>query len=314
MLEYIIVLLIISYFYIKSKIRACKEKKKYLSILITSDIHLSFENIEKLRNWKKKNNRKFNLILCPGDFCSLNSEQVLLQDSGYIEILNQLQKICKNVLYIPGNHDSKYLYDSIPGDCENPEEWEPLPVQALTDYTSKLGDRNIHNKYIKIHEKNLYVAGFGGAVDGYICDNKEQIEWPGFPYNDEQYGKGFTHLLNGWDRLKKSENDSLIILTHGGPAWIGTTTNNTKPYEEDKRVQSGSETVYELMSTPKYQESDKPLLWIHGHAHERRGMTDFGSIPVVNPGALTSGNFSILNLILKDEKWVIEDVEFHNLS
>jgi len=58
MLEYIIILLIFSYFYIKKKIEQNKEKKNKLSILIVSDVHLNFENISKLKEWTKKNNRK----------------------------------------------------------------------------------------------------------------------------------------------------------------------------------------------------------------------------------------------------------------
>jgi len=47
----------------------------------------------------------------------------------------------------------------------------------------------------------------------------------GFPYNDQQYGMGFTHLMNAWDRIKTSSSDALILLTHIGPAWIGKFNN-----------------------------------------------------------------------------------------
>jgi len=313
MLEYIIVLLILLYFYIKRKQKELQEKKKQLSILVTSDIHLSFENIEKLRNWVKKNNKKFDLIFNTGDFCNLSEEQLLQHDFGYSEIVNQLQNISKNVLYIPGNHDTKYLFDSIPADSENPEEWEPLPVKALTEYTSNLNERNIHNKYIKIHDKNLYVTGFGGSVDAFLYNNKDSIEWPGFPFNDVQYGKGFTHLMDAWNKIKKNENDSLIILTHVGPAWLSTSSKNGKPYSESDRIQGGSESSYELMSTPTYQNENAPLLWIHGHTHGGKGLTDFGSIPILNPGALCYGQFSVLNLKLNEDKWNIDTIEFHKL-
>jgi len=313
MLEYIIVLLILFCFYIKRKQKEYQEKKKKLSILVTSDIHLSFEDIDKLRNWVKKNKKNFDLILNTGDFCNLSEEEALQHDYGYVEILNQLKKISKNVLYIPGNHDSKYLFDSIPENHENPDEWEPLPVKALTDNKSQLNERNVHNKYIKIHEKNLYVTGFGGSVDGFLYSNRSSIEWPGFPFNEVQYGKAFYHLMNAWDKIKKDENDSLIILTHVGPAWLSTSSKNGKPYNENERIQGGSESSYELMSTPKYQNENRPLLWIHGHTHSGKGLTDFGTIPVLNPGALCYGQFSVLDLKLKNDKWVIENIEFHNL-
>jgi len=58
MLEYIIVLVIFAYFYIKRKLKQHEENKNLLSILITSDVHLSFENVLKLADWAKKNNRK----------------------------------------------------------------------------------------------------------------------------------------------------------------------------------------------------------------------------------------------------------------
>ncbi|ORX52550.1 Metallo-dependent phosphatase [Piromyces finnis] len=314
MLEYIIVLLIFSYFYIKRILKNKQEKKNCLSILIASDVHLSFENIKKLEKWTKKNNRKFDLILNPGDFCNLNEEQALAGDEGYLVVLEELKKISKNVLYIPGNHDSKYLFDSVPQDCENPEEWQPLPVQALTEYNSRLSDRNIHNKYVKIHEKNLYIAGFGGSIDAYLYSDKDKIEWPGFPFSEQQYGMGFSHLMNAWDKIKKNSNDALIILTHIGPAWIGTTAKHEKPYNENEKIQSGSEIAYNMMKTIKYQEKDTPLLWIHGHTHAGKGMTDFGTIPVVNPGGLCYGRFSVLNLKYSNDQWNIENVEFHSLK
>jgi len=314
MLEYIIVLLIFSYFYIKKKIAENKEKKNCISILIASDVHLTFEYVIKLREWTKKNKRKFDLILNPGDFCNLNEEQSLEGDDGYKVVINELQKISKNVLYIPGNHDSKYLYDSIPQDEENPEEWQPLPVQALTRYTNPLYDRNVHNKYVKIHEKNLYVTGFGGSVNAYLYADKDKIEWPGFPYTEEQYGRGFSHLINAWDKIKKEDYDSLILLTHIGPAWISTTSKHCKPYIDEDKIQSGSVSTYEIMRSIEYQEKKKPLLWIHGHTHAGKGMTDFGTIPIVNPGGLCYGQFSILNLKFSNNKWNIVDVEFHNLD
>jgi Icc-related predicted phosphoesterase len=313
MLEYIIVLLIFLCFYIKGNQKESHEMKNHLNILIVSDIHLSYENLEKLKNWVKKNKKKFDLIFDAGDFCNLEGEELLKKDYEYMDIVNQLQKISKNVLYIPGNHDTKYLFDSIPADSENPEEWEPLPVKVLNNYEKNLYERNIHNKIIKIHEKNLYVTGFGGSVDGYLFDNREIIEWPGFPFKDTEYGKGFTNLMNGWDKIKKDENDTLIILTHVGPALLRTTVENVKPINESNRIQTGSESSYALMSTPRYQNEDAPLLWIHGHAHSQKGLTDLGNIPVLNPGALCSGRFSVLNLSLKDDKWVIDNIEFHKL-
>jgi len=68
------------------------------------------------------------------------------------------------------------------------------------------------------------------------------------------------------------------------------------------------------MKSPKYQEEFTPLLWIHGHTHSGKGMTNFGTIPVVNPGGLCHGQFSILNLKFSNDKWMIENVEFHNLD
>ncbi|KAG4084368.1 Metallo-dependent phosphatase [Neocallimastix lanati (nom. inval.)] len=316
MLEYILVLLIFLFFYIKRKQKEYQERKKHISILVTSDIHLSFEDLERLRNWIKKNNKKFDLIFNAGDFCNLNKEQALEDDTGYLEIINQLQKISKNVLYIPGNHDTKYLFDSIPADFENPEEWKPLPVKALTHYEKNVNDRNIHNKFIKIHKKNLYVTGYGGSVDAFLYENKEKetLEWPGFPYNENEYGKGFTHLMNAWDKIKTSEKDKLIILSHIGPAYARTTIKNIQPLSERKRIQAGSESSYALMSSPKYQNEDIPLLWIHGHTHAGKGLTSLGNIPILNPGALCYGRFSILNLSLRDnDQWAIDNIEFHSL-
>jgi len=314
MLEYLIAFIIFLYFYIKKINKARQERKKILNILITSDIHLSFEYVEQLKKWIKKNNKKFDLILNPGDFCNLDENQVYGNDTGYQALLDRLRTISKNVLYIPGNHDTRMLYDSIPQDVENPDEWEPLPVMVSTNSVDNINERNIHNKFVKIHENNLYVAGFGGSIDAYLYENKEKVEWLGFPYTDEQYGKGLGHLMEAWDRIKKNEDNSLILLTHIGPAWISTTSKNCKPYNDNERIQSGSEAAYELMKSYKYQEINKPLLWIHGHTHAGKGMTDFGSIPILNPGGLCYGQFSILSLKYTDDnKWKIENIEFHNL-
>lgn len=88
---------------------------KELKILIVSDIHSSYENIEKCQNFLIEKNINIDLIICPGDISSLSNysdeKEVKESESNFIfllkdtinKVLIQLENICKKVYYIPGN-------------------------------------------------------------------------------------------------------------------------------------------------------------------------------------------------------------------
>ena len=46
----------------------------------------------------------------------------------------------------------------------------------------------------------------------------------------------------------------------------------------------------------QFAPKDLGKLLIHGHTHESRGMSQYQSTPIINPGAVSRGNFAILDL------------------
>ena len=60
------------------------------------------------------------------------------------------------------------------------------------------------------------------------------------------------------------------------------------------------------------------VCYIHGHSHASWGISQFGDVPVINPGALKYGRFAelILEQCMDDDgktRWNVQSVCFHQL-
>lgn len=99
---------------------------------------------------------------------------------------------------------------------------------------------NIHKKVIQLND-NLYIAGFGGSIPGYI--NNKEI-WEGYPYkNENEFKKEFNILTNKMLNKKKEINNiQYILFTHCGPQYSSTTID-WRNNDLNKSIQSGSKTL-----------------------------------------------------------------------
>jgi Icc-related predicted phosphoesterase len=62
---------------------------KKIKVLVVSDIHSSYENIEKCKEYISKNDIKLDLIICPGDLSCLknyNDEEDIKKSEGILII------------------------------------------------------------------------------------------------------------------------------------------------------------------------------------------------------------------------------------
>ncbi len=108
-----------------------------------------------------------------------------------------------------------------------------------------------------VEYKGYYVAGIGGI---------------GFRTNYER-------VLN---EIKCIDRDRLVVLSHY-PAY----GFNDKTYSG---VHAGLKELRDLIM------ECQPLLFIHGHIHEARGIARCGNTVIVNPGPLMHGYYSVIDI------------------
>jgi predicted phosphodiesterase len=124
------------------------DKKDKLSILIVSDTHENIDNLNKLVKECEKNLYIPDYIFLLGDIVTINQgeQDNEIKNEKYYKIINEslqiLEKISKNVIYIPGNHDPKTLFDN--------------------DNKIKFGNSsiNLHKKKYDLNN-NLLIIGIG---------------------------------------------------------------------------------------------------------------------------------------------------------
>jgi len=84
---------------------------KELDILLVSDIHKSYEYLERLKEWTIENKKLFDYIFCTGDMLKLKypetdqKEQIAKGEAELSAMIAFLENICLNVIYLGGNHD-----------------------------------------------------------------------------------------------------------------------------------------------------------------------------------------------------------------
>jgi len=130
--------------------------------------------------------------------------------------------------------------------------------------------KNIHGKTINLNKYKLH--GLGGS-------NKTPFHT--FIEFDEEE---IRNLLN-WDIDKP-----FILLSHTPP-------NGTKIDKVFLGRHVGSNVIRE------YILKKKPILSIHGHVHEARGIDKIGETTILNPGPLRNGYYAIIEF--KDETFKI---------
>jgi len=159
----------------------------------------------------------------------------------------------------------------VPGNCDN---------RRLLDLKELAGAINIHGKIVKINQ--LSIVGIGGSP---ITPFNTNIEFS----EDE-----FEAIIDGLE--KEIEPNKWILCAHSPP--YGTAVDLLF-----NGMHAGSRTIY------KFIEKSKPLVSIHGHIHEARGIDKIGNIPVVNPGPVRSKYYAIIEVTPSESSEVRIDLK-----
>jgi Icc-related predicted phosphoesterase len=129
---------------------------------------------------------------------------------------------------------------------------------------------------------------------------QEKLVYEGYPFTDDSEIK---------QQLQMTNPNPVLMLTHMGPAHVGTVDINRTPENAvNTRIQSGSHSILDVVVKVK------PTLLIHGHSHYSWGMSQLGSTTIINPGPLQRGRYAIVHLNQLDGKWLLKSVAFETLT
>ncbi|KAF2075661.1 hypothetical protein CYY_003034 [Polysphondylium violaceum] len=269
---------------------------KTIKLLIASDIHLSYKNIDALAQVVRDRNEKIDYVICPGDVCNFNPDNCNNDDmvreceDEMKKIMIALEAIHPNVLYVPGNHDAKTTL-LINGDTD---------ALKLSSHST-----NLHKSSIRIDD-SLVILGLGGSLPS--IRNGEN-HWVGYPYQKESELEKDLDQMVAHSQLTTNvkDDDRIILLSHSGPFNSGTTVDQVE--DPKNPIYSGSKSIN------TYLESNKSIfLNIHGHTHHSSGMGRVGKSFIVNPGSLRTGHYVLLTLEKYDNVlWRIKSTEFNRV-
>ncbi|KAJ9080262.1 hypothetical protein DSO57_1026877 [Entomophthora muscae] len=170
----------------------------------------------------------------------------------------------------------------------------------------------------------LILTGLGGSVDSTIFETPGTIYWKGFPYTEDQLQEKFKCLLSPQiEQQSETKNkdlafDSILLVTHSGPAY--TSTTDILYGKNHVHIQSGSVAMSSYLKQIKKESnlSSLPILaHIHGHSHNGLGLShQIPGHPTINPGALKNGKFihiSFQQQNQEDVPWKLNGIHFITL-
>ena len=269
---------------------------KEITIAIINDIHHNKESVQQLKKyWNQKKITADYIISC-GDFVSIKTDEQtdMTKVNPAIEEchehIHELETLCSNVLFVPGNHDPSYLFEN---NLNN--------HISLSEHSINL-HRNIH----RIRE-NLIVVGCGGCVPKTIEGKFKKV---GYPYKtDQEFQKDIETVLPSDGNVPNcSKEDNIILVTHCGPSCSHTSLE----FPPGKPIhQIGSDCLSQLIESKEYNQRITCLL--HGHAHDSQGFVQHYHVPIINPGAVKRNHcFCLITLRENDNEWIVVDVHFQN--
>ncbi|CAJ0830915.1 10117_t:CDS:2 [Entrophospora sp. SA101] len=206
----------------------------------------------------------------------------------------------KPLLYIPGNHDPDTSFTQSK-DQDNGGNNDDKKC------------KNMHNQTMQL-EPGLSIVGFGGSTNGVLKNSPGTVVWPAYPKDSESlFTKNLPNLLN------KVKDDDIILVTHVGPADVGTTNVDKFPLQSSLAISSGSLALHDfIMSSSPSSETNSSSLKhdiriinnIHGHSHWSFGLSHIGQTAIINPGAFEDGRFAILSMVkLRKDELIARDIE-----
>nr|CAG8452917.1 8732_t:CDS:2 [Entrophospora candida] len=202
------------------------------------------------------------------------------------------------------------------GDLVNCDYLTPLTTEKDQDNGGNNDDKkckNMHNQTMQL-EPGLSIVGFGGSTNGVLKNSPDTVVWPAYPRNSESlFTKNLPNLLN------KVKDDDIILVTHVGPADVGTTNVDKFPLQSSLAISSGSLALHDfIMSSSPSSETNSSSLKhdiriinnIHGHSHWSFGLSHIGQTAIINPGAFEDGRFAILSMVkLRKDELIARDIE-----
>lgn len=319
-----------------------EEATQTFRIVLISDLHRHGRRLNQITEWVLERNARIekmsngyaptewiNALLCLGDIgdlppnCqdpTLIAAELGICSSSFVIMSN----IAPKIVYVPGNHDPIPMFNSSNPPC--------LSISSI----------NAYKRWVRLGP-GIVVCGLGGTGPAQLDSDahspsghslEEQVAALQF---DSQYSPstkqsedippefatlGYPWLDNGSELgtapIPVSEVDpgeSVILLSHEGPAGSSTTTdfgcNDT-----EAPLAHGSEVVAELIRKGSSGDSQRHIVAaVHGSAHNSAGMATMGNVKIINPGALCEGSFSLLTLEKSpgDELWHVSDCRFIRL-
>ncbi|CAJ0753446.1 18853_t:CDS:2, partial [Entrophospora sp. SA101] len=211
-----------------------------------------------------------------------------------LTMINELRNLDKPLLYIPGNHD---------------------PDTSFTQSKDQdNGGNNDDKKCKNMHNQTMQLVGFGGSTNGVLKNSPGTVVWPAYPKDSESlFTKNLPNLLN------KVKDDDIILVTHVGPADVGTTNVDKFPLQSSLAISSGSLALHDfIMSSSPSSETNSSSFKhdiriinnIHGHSHWSFGLSHIGQTAIINPGAFEDGRFAILSMVkLRKDELIARDIE-----
>lgn len=165
----------------------------------------------------------------------------------------------------------------VPGDLDAPER---VFLQAAVNHEMVTPNVACVHRTFAFGPRNLAITGFGGLLDHGERETDLVLRYPGW------------EAKLGLDYARRLDND-LVLLFHTPPRF-GKLDRHGADFV-------GSETVEEIIHTLD------PRLVICGHAADGQGYAMVGRSLVVNPGALSRGDFATIDL-------ATHQVQFHRLE
>ena len=264
---------------------------KELRALLVSDTHVNGMQMNLLAEWLKHVEGKYDFVFLTGNL----SNMINKQRKDYMAEGEAAQQVVDTLTYFLEHVKVPIIY--VPGNTE--------PSATYTYGLEIPHAINAHKRAVQL-DSNLVVIGLGGSIP-VQKDGKDILE--GFPYQkDEDFGKELTSCF---ETAQKNFGPGMeyLVLTHVGPVESAT----SEAYLGKDKVNVGSKALGELLK--KHGESI--VCNVHGHSSLGEGMTKpyASSVPIINPGGLTSGRFGELTLVkVPTGKWKVAGVNFHNFD
>lgn len=275
-----------------------------LRAVLVGDIHDDINDVHRLL---KEDLRDIDVVLCYGDLTTAPDRHLTTSEEVEFEqraeaVLDALRGFNKPIIIVPGNHDPAILFN----------------CSRTASVLGMAGVQNAHGRALPL-APGLSLLGWGGSS---AAIEAGKTVWNGWPYMEREVGEGYAQLKQAEALLG---DHSVLLLTHCGPAGVGTTSVTTldpncldEPGVRESVIDSGSPALRQFLSSSHVQE--RGTILVHGHTHAGVGSASVGRVPVVNAGSLRYGSkYGVLTLeqhLRADgtQRWRMQSLQLSELA